>query len=97
MTQEVQSGRESAFSVPVDRTIPAYVSQGWDAVPAVLQCPVLCFFGRSRLVVECSGYTCIHLPVWNWKPDFPKKEDAMLAIFAARIALSSLEIRSWLK
>ena len=52
--------------------------------------PELYFGGSCRLVVEYSGYTWDHLPV-------PKIAVAMRAIFAARMAFSSLLIRSRLK
>ena len=53
------------------------------------------FVGMSRLVEEHIGYTIYHLP--ENSPEFPKKVDARLASFVARIAFSSLEIRSLLK
>ena len=49
---------------------------------------------RSRQAEEYIGYTWYHLPVLNWRPDRPNSVDAMFAIFAARMAFSSLEIRS---
>ena len=42
--------------------------------------------GRSHLVVGYNDYTYFHLP----KGDAPKNTEAMPAIFAARIARSSL-------
>ena len=54
-------------------------------------------FCRSHLAEGYNGYTCVHLPDVREKPDFPKNADAIFAIFAARIAFSSFEIRSPLK
>lgn len=70
------------------------------AVPvalAVAVAPGPCFCGEIRPVVECSGYTCCHLPDGKCMPDWFKRTDAMLAIFAARMAFSSLVIRSRLR
>ena len=53
-------------------------------------CPEQYFGGNCHLVVEYSGYTWDHLPV-------PMIVVAIRAIFAARIAFSSLLIRSRLK
>ena len=52
------------------------------------------FFDKIRPVVEYNGCTWYHLPAWNGSADLPRNADAMFAIFAARMALSSLEIRS---
>lgn len=38
----------------------------------------------------CIGYTYNHLPVKSCSPPLPKKEEASRAIFAARMAFSSL-------
>lgn len=57
-------------------------------VPALASC------NGIHLVGGCSGYTWVHLPMRNCEPDFPKMAEAILAIFAARIAFSSLWIRS---
>lgn len=46
--------------------------------------------GRSRLAGECSGYTYYHLIRFKLPP---KAVAAKRAIFAARIAFSSLRIR----
>ena len=53
----------------------------------------LCFAGRNRPVAGCIGYTWYHLP----DGDLPVKIPAMEAIFAARMARSSLPIREELK
>jgi len=50
---------------------------------------------RNRLTGEYIGYTYAHLPKWSW--DWLRNADAIFAIFAARMALSSLEIRGALK
>lgn len=55
------------------------------------------FSGRTHPAEEYSDCTSYHLPALNWKPDLPRNADAMFAIFAARMAFSSLEIRSPLK
>ena len=54
-------------------------------------------FYDCRRVEEYIGYTWDHLPGWNNEPDLPKKPDAKFASFAARIARSSLVIRSRLR
>ena len=81
--------------------VPGKVAAVAWAVPgdgaAVLLRPVHGFCGTCHRVAGYNGYTCCHLPVWSGKPDLPSKEDAIFAILAARMALSSLEIRSWLK
>ena len=55
----------------------------------------LCCGGKYRPAVEYSGYTWNHLPV----PDgfLCRKTDAIPAIFAARMARSSLLSRSFCK
>lgn len=53
------------------------------------------YVGRSRQLGECSGYTKHHLPENN--PEFPRNEEASPASLEARIAFSSLAIRSLLK
>lgn len=92
-------GRESAAPVWAADSPPVLVSvaQAVYAAIAVCEAPASCFFCMSRPAVEHNGYTCFHLPELNWKPDAPRKDDAMFAILAARIAFSSLEIRSRLK
>lgn len=50
--------------------------------------------GMSRPVVEYIGYTHNHLPMLDKKPEFANREEAIDAILAARIAFSSLLIRS---
>ena len=59
--------------------------------------PVLDSAGRIRPAAEHIGYTWIHLPGINCRPEPPRKAEAREAILAARIARSSLEIRSRLK
>ena len=54
------------------------------------------FSGMCRPVVEYIGYTCLHLPEKNGRLP-PSAVDATAAIFAARMARSSLEIRSQLR
>ena len=39
----------------------------WGKGGAVALAPYSC--GMSRRAVECSGYTCCHLPDGKWKPD----------------------------
>ena len=56
-----------------------------------------CFCGMSRPVAVHNGYTCTYLPDKNGIPPLPKAVDAIPAILAARIARSSLLIRSRLK
>ena len=51
--------------------------------------PACGYAGKSRPVVEYSGYTYFHLPAG----DAPKNDVAKPAILAARMARSSLEIR----
>ena len=55
---------------------------------------VLSFCSMIRQVGGYNDYTWYHLPVWNCSPPCPRKAEAIFAIFAARMALSSLEIRS---
>lgn len=94
-------GRGQAFPVSAQRKVPvwalALAARVICAVVGVCWAQVFCFFGMSRPAVEHNGYTCFHLPGLNWRPDAPKKEDAIFAILAARMAFSSLEIRSRLR
>lgn len=53
--------------------------------------------GTSHPAAEYIGYTQYHLPGLNWKPELLKNTEAMFAIFAARMAFSSFEIRSRLR
>ena len=66
-------------------------------VLAVEQDRGFCFFGMFRPVVVYIGCTWPHLPDRNGIPPLPKAVDAIPAIFAARIARSSLLILSRLK
>ena len=52
---------------------------------------------KYRPVGEYNDYTWHHLLARNGKPAFPNRTEAMLASLAARIARSSLPIRSLLK
>lgn len=72
------------------------VSDAFWAVP-VAGAPASAVFDRNRPVGEYNDCTWYHLPAWNGRADLPKNADAMLAIFAARMALSSFEIRSRFK
>ena len=60
----------------------------------VFWAPAPFFCSRNRPVGGYNDCTWYHLPVWNCSPPCPRKADAIFAIFAARIALSSLDIRS---
>ena len=53
--------------------------------------------GRNRQIGGCTGYTWPYLPARSCRaPEF-KNVEAIRAIFAARMAFSSLDIRSRLK
>ncbi len=54
-----------------------------------------CFVEMNRPAGEHIDYTKDHLP--ENSPEFPKNAEARPASFVARIAFSSLEIRSWLR
>ena len=49
--------------------------------------------GSCRQAGGYSGYTWFHLPDKNGMPPCPKREEASRAIFAARMAFSSLWMR----
>lgn len=53
--------------------------------------------GNCHRAEEHNGYTSCYLPKPKSPPGCPKKEDAICAILAARIAFSSLLIRCPLK
>ena len=67
----------------------------WVALKAAGVDPAYGFFEKNRLIEEYNGCTFSHLPDRICSPPFPMKEDASLAIFAARMAFSSLVTRSW--
>ena len=92
-------GRESAAPVWVADIPLSFALAVQTVCAAIAVCEVLasCFFCMSRPVVEHNGYTCFHLPGLNLKPDEPRKDDAIFAILAARIAFSSFDIRSRLR
>lgn len=85
------------------------VAVGWGRVAEdILQAPVeevhmvaadrgYCAVCVNRRIGEYSGYTYNHLPNRNKDPELFRKDDATFAIFAARMARSSLEIRSLLR
>ena len=75
-------GRMPAFS-------PAFLVAGQHAYPPSYFCEM------SRQAGEYSGYTYHHLP--ENSPELPKKDDATLASFAARIAFSRRVILDLLK
>lgn len=91
--------REQVSAVPAQSRIPALVwaAQGVCAAVAVCWVRASGFSCMSRPAVEHNGYTCFHLPGLNLKPDEPRKDDAIFAILAARIAFSSFDIRSRLR
>jgi len=76
---------------------PKALQEAWKGrivyAPAV-EAPAACYDGKYRPVVEYIDYTWFHLP-WLEKsgPD-PRKEEARLAIRAARMARSSFAIRA---
>lgn len=89
---------ESDFHSPVWGKVRNSVFPEWVvSVECVCAIRLLCSFCKYRLVAEYIGYTYIHLPAWNGDPGLPKNAEAIFAIFAARIALSNLEILSRLK
>ena len=53
--------------------------------------------GRCRQAGEYIGYTSDHLPDRKFPPPWPSAAAAILAIRAARMAFSSLRMRSLLK
>ena len=59
--------------------------------------PASAFFDRSHPPAGYNDYTWYHLPAWNGSADLLRNADAIFAIFAARMARSSLEIRSRFK
>lgn len=67
------------------------------AASEVFEAQVFYSFCMSRRVVGYNDCTWFHLPGLNWKPVLPKNDEAMFAILAARMAFSSLVIRSRLK
>lgn len=62
-------------------------SRMWD-------CRAYGFGDKIRPVVGYNGYTQTHLPMLDRNPELPRKTDAILASFAARMAFSSFAIRS---
>lgn len=52
------------------------------------------FFGMSHPVGGYNVYTFHHLPMLSCRPELDNKEEAKVASLAARIAFSSLPIRS---
>ena len=70
-------------------------AQAGETVACVALGRELCCGGMCRPAVEYSGYTWIHLPVTDGF--LCRKWDAMPAIFAARMARSSLLSRSFCK
>lgn len=56
--------------------------------------PASGFGDKNHPVAEYNGYTISHLPKFDRSPEFPRKTDAILASFAARIAFSSFVMRS---
>lgn len=75
--------------------VPAWMAVACGAVFFVV--PQFCFSDMYRPVVEHSDYTYSHLPFRNEPPVRLRKPDARFASLAARIARSSLLIRSRLK
>ena len=74
----------------VDRDFPWVVPGAWTG-------PVPACGDSCHRVGEYSGYTWVHLPVRDCSAPLPKNAEAILAIFAARMAFSSRWTRSWLK
>lgn len=76
----------------------------WDKVVVLVLCvfvgfhmwryPASGFGDKNHPVAEYNGYTISHLPKLDRSPEFPRKTDAILASFAARIAFSSFVMRS---
>ena len=52
------------------------------------------FYGKSHPAEGYNDYTQTHLPMLERNPELPRNADAIFAILAARIAFSSLAIRS---
>lgn len=93
-------GVPSEADSAVGREAGAVIPQALEAqavVPRVVAAPASGCGGKCRRAVEYIGYTLLHLPCLDKWELAPKKEDAMLAILAARIARSSFETRSRLK
>lgn len=66
-------------------------------VDLVAGIPGFGFAGSCRPAGGYNGYTWFHLPDKNGMPPCPRREDASLAIFAARMAFSSFDTRSPLR
>ncbi len=80
------------------KAVPALdVAQAVFAGVLAAEVPADAFFGKNHPVGAHIGYTYYHLPGFNEMPDFPRKAEAIFAIFAARIARSSFPIRSRLR
>lgn len=92
---DLQAGTAPALADRVPAAVLVRVVGAEDVPGAGV--PAYGFFGMNRPAVGYNDYTWDHLPGLNWRPDLPRKADAIFAIFAARIAFSSLEIRSLLK
>ena len=75
--------------IPVAISIPGILAVVW----VVLCFQELCFADENHPVGECIGYTWDHLPGVD-KDELVRKAEAIVAIFAARIAFSSFRIRS---
>ena len=82
----------------MDRLFPVFVVQevcvDWGQAAMALPPGFACGSRPAGVYSDCTWY---HLPAWNGSADLLRNADAIFAIFAARMARSSLEIRSRFK